>query len=190
MNRLLFSCYAGLISSLLAIAVARAEDKKGAEGVAVDKEKRTITIDCKIAPRKIDDPRYKQIYPIEVIACYPFPRGQKAHETIVTMECKPSKIHKAIEELGLKPGTPVSGGGKKDVPKGPEVNILLEIPGPDGKPKKVSIYDTLLDPKTGKKLNHSVLQWRFTGSVMSQLDPNNPEKTYGADLTGTLTAIF
>ena len=45
--------------------------------VVVDKAKRQITIAAKIAPRKINDPRYKEIYPIEAVACYPFPRGQK-----------------------------------------------------------------------------------------------------------------
>ncbi len=48
----------------------------------------------------------------------------------------------------------------------------------------------MLDPKTGKKMNKSVMQWRFTGSVMSQPDPNKPETVYGADLTGTLISIF
>ena len=34
------------------------------------------------------------------------------------------------------------------------------------------------------------VQWRFTGSVLSQPDPNREDKVYGADLTGTLIAIF
>src|SRR5947199_8116157 len=35
-----------------------AEEKTPA-GIVVDQEKRTVTIDAKIAPRKINDPRYK-----------------------------------------------------------------------------------------------------------------------------------
>jgi len=31
---------------------------------------------------------------------------------------------------------------------------------------------------------------KFTGSGMTQLDPNKPETVYGADVTGTLIAIF
>jgi len=35
------------------------------------------------------------------------------------------------------------------------------------------------------------MTFRFTGSVMSAVDPNKPnEKKYGADLTGTLIALF
>jgi len=35
-------------------------------------------------------------WPLEVIACYPYPKGQKAHETLVTIDIKPS------EELGTR----------------------------------------------------------------------------------------
>src|SRR6516165_5458550 len=106
-------------------------------GVTIDKDKRTVTIDAKIAPRKIDDPRYKEIYPIEVVACWPFPKGQKAHETIVTIDCKPSEVHKALEDLGLKPGKPARLEDEKA--EGPEVGIYLEIPGPDDAPKRIPI---------------------------------------------------
>jgi hypothetical protein len=155
-------------------------------GVTIDKDKRTVTIDAKIAPRKIDDPRYKEIYPIEVIACWAFPKGQKAHETVVTIEAKPSTVHKALESLGLKPGAPVRVEGKK--PQGPAVNVFLLLPGPDGEPRRVPIEKTLIDPKNGK--NMPKVEWRFTGSVMTKPDPNKDESVYGADLTGTLIAIF
>src|SRR3984893_65964 len=102
------------------------DDKTPGGGVTVDTEKRLIIIDAKIAPRKIDDPRFKEIYPIEVIACYPFPRGQKAHETVVTIEATPSQVHSGLIELGLKPGKPVLGESK-DPPQGPEVKLFLEF---------------------------------------------------------------
>src|SRR6516162_6140486 len=117
---LLLTCLCGLVLFLPAAQTAeeKKDDKK--PSVVVDKEKRTITIDAKIAPRKIDDPRYKEIYPIEVIACWPFPKGAKAHETVVTIDIKPSEVHKALEDLGLKPGTPVVGEAKMP-PAGPGV---------------------------------------------------------------------
>jgi hypothetical protein len=165
---------------------ARGDDKpKLPPGIVVDKEKRTITIDAKIAPRKIDDPRYTKIYPIEVIACWGFPQGQKAHETVVTVDVKPSDVHKAIVDLGVKPGKPVLGENEG---QGPEVKIFLEIPAAEGESKKVPIEKTLIDPKTGKSL--PPLKWRFTGSVMTKPDPNKTEEVYGADLSGTLITIF
>jgi hypothetical protein len=175
------------LSSLGVVLVAGACAIAADEGVAVDKEKRTVTIPAKVAPRKIDDPRYKEIYPIEVIACWAFPKGQKAHETVVTIDVKPSEVHKALESLGLKAGTPVMGEGKNP-PQGPALNVYLEVPGADGQPRRLPIEKVLVDPKTNKAMPK--VQWRFTGSAMTQPDPNKADKVYGADLTGTLIAIF
>jgi hypothetical protein len=156
-------------------------------GVIVDKDKRTITVDAKIAPRKIDAPGYDKIYPLEVVACWSFPnKGQKAHETVVTFDAKPSEIHKALESLGLKPGKPENGGEK--VPEGPAVNIYLDLPTEGGDVKRVPIEKVMIDGKTGKPLGKR--KWQFTGSAMVQPDPNKDEKVYGADTTGTLICIF
>src|SRR5262245_11403646 len=176
---------AAVLSMLGSLCVTA--DEKTPSGIVVDKEKRTVTIDAKIAPRKIDDPRYKEIYPIEVIACWPFPKGQKAHETVVTIDVKPSAVHKALEELGLKAGKPVNGPVKERA-QGPEVNIFLAFKSADGQEKKVPIEKTLLDPKTNKKMPK--VKWLFTGSVMKKPDPNKDETVYAADLSGTLVAIF
>jgi hypothetical protein len=170
---------------LLAGSFALAAD--ATPGIAVDKDKRTVTIDAKIAPRKIDDPRYKEIYSVEVIACWAFPKGQKAHETIVTIDVKPSDVHKALEGLGLKPGKPVMGESKEP-PQGPGVKVFLEVPGDGGRPKRLPIEKVLIDPKTNKPMPK--VEWRFTGSTLKQPDPDKPDKVYGADLTGTLISIF
>lgn len=156
----------------------------GAE-VKVDKEKKTITIPAKVAPRKIDDPAYKEVYPIEVIASYPFPKGKKAHETVVTIEAKPSEVHKALEELGLKPGKPAKTAEDKQA--GPAVRIFIEVnPGKAGA-KRIPIEDVLVDKKTDKAMPK--VKWLFTGSEMKKPDPDKPE-VYGADDSGTLITIF
>jgi hypothetical protein len=175
-----------LVAWLLLVLPMNAQEKLG--GVVVDKEKRTITVDCKIAPRKMEDPKFQgKTWPIEVIACYPYPKGQKAHETVVTIDLKPSEVHKALESFGLKPGTPVRGEAKEP-PQGPEVGLYLEIPDRDGRPKRVSIERTLIDPKTNKQMPK--VKWRFTGSILSKPDPAKDETVYGADMTGTLISIF
>jgi hypothetical protein len=182
------------VAVLVAAATASAADDKS-PGVHVDKDKRTVTIDAKVAPRKIEHPAYKgEIYPIEVIACWPFlgepgKGGEKAHETVVTIDTKikPSSVHKALEELGLKPGTPVAVEGKE--PQGPKVNVYIEVAGPDGQPKRLAMDKVLLDPKTKKPFPKSV-EFRFTGSSLIQVDPEKPDKTYGADQSGTLIAIY
>jgi hypothetical protein len=168
---------------------ARGEEAKPA--LVVDKDKGTVTIQAKIAPRIIADPRYKREdgkpYPLEVIACWPFPKGQKAHETVVTIDVKPSEVHKALESLGLKAGKPVVGESKER-PQGPEVKIYVEVPAEGGKSKRLPIERVLMDPKTNKPM--PAVQWRFTGSIMKQPNPDKDEKVYGADLSGTLISIF
>ncbi len=166
---------------LILVAAAPAVD---VPGITVDKKARTVTIDCMVAPRKL--PNLDQIYPIEVIACWGAPKGQKAHETVVTFTVKPSDVHKALESLGLKAGTPARGKGA--TPKGPEVTVFLEVPGKDDRPKRVPIEETMLDKSNGKSLPK--MRWLFTGSVMSNPDPEKDDKVYGADITGTLITLF
>ena len=48
---------------------------------------------------------------------------------------------------------------------------------------KVTIDKAMIDPKNGKPFPKTV-EWRFTGSALTQPDPNKEEKVYGADLTG------
>jgi len=152
--------------------------------VTVDRQMRRVIVPCHIAPRKL--PWLKDVYPLEVIATFPTPRGQKAHETVVIFDSKPSQVHKALESLGLKPGEPARGDGQ--LPTGAEVNVYLELPGVTGKPRLVPMDKVMVDSRTGKTL--PVMSWHFTGSVMRQPDPDKPEKVYGADLTGTLISLL
>jgi hypothetical protein len=169
----------GVVASMFFARAANAADAEPV--VTVDKEKKTITVPAKIAPRKIE--KYDQIYPIEVVACAGFKEGgEKAHETVVTIDVKPSEVHKALEGLGLKPGKPAFG--EDSAAEGPELKVSLELPNG----RIVPIEKTLVDKKTGKAM--PPLKWHFTGSAMKQLDPNKPEQTYGADVTRTLIGIF
>lgn len=152
--------------------------------MTVDAATKTITIPCKIAPRKL--PNLSEVYPIEVVATYAAPKGQKAHETVVTFEVTPSEVHKALEGLGLKPGKPAKGG--EAVASGPEVKVFLELPGLGGVSKRTPIERALVDKKTGKSMPN--LKWLFTGSVTKQPDPAKPDMVYAADLTGTLIGVF
>ena len=175
--------FVALFTTTLA-AAAPAQDNKpaAAPGVEVDKQKKTVTIPAKVAPRKVPDPRYTEIYPIEVIATAPFPKGQKAHETVVTVDVTPSDVHKALESLGLKAGKPAVG--EEAEAEGPELKLSLTLPGG----KSVPIERTLVDKKTGKTM--PPLKWRFTGSAMKQLDPNKPDQVYGADQSNNLITVF
>jgi hypothetical protein len=173
-----------VILFMLAWQLAAQPGKDETKGIVVDKEKKTVTIDAKIAPRKL--PHLDKIYPLEVIACWPHPKGKKAHETIVTIDVKPSDVHKALEQLGLKAGTPVMGDGE---PKGPAVNVYLLVPDATGLQRKVTMDKAMVDSRNGKPFPKNI-EWRFTGSAQASPDPTKAEKIYGADFSGTLMAIF
>jgi hypothetical protein len=146
-------------------------------GITVDKDKKTVKIAAKIAPRKL--PNLPEVYPIEVIATWPTPKGQKAHETIVTFDVTPSDVHKALESLGLKPGKPGRG---EDLGNGPEVEIYLDLPSVNGRPAGlVRIENLLLDKKTGRPL--PPVKWMFTGSVQK-------DGKYAADVSGTMIGLY
>jgi hypothetical protein len=169
-------------SAILFLAAAPDDASKG---VVVDKEKKTVTVDAKVAPRKLEHLK-GETYPIELIACWPHPRGKKAHETVLTIEADPSAVHKGLVECGLMPGKPAKGDGAA---VGPDVNVYIDVPDPTGT-KRLTMEKILLDPKTKKPLPKGV-KFKFTGSVESAIDPAKPnEKKYGADLTGTLIALF
>jgi hypothetical protein len=153
--------------------------------VVIDKDRKTVTVPCAIAPRKL--PNLNEIYPIEVIACYPAPQGQKAHETVVTFkDVKPGDVHRALELLGLKPGKPARGEDQKA--EGPEVKLYLELTGADGKAQKVDMAKTMVYRDSGKPIPE--LKWHFTGSIVKQPDPEKDDRVYAADLSGTLIALF
>jgi hypothetical protein len=179
-----------LLPLLLFAPLAFADDKLPA-GIAVDKDKKTVTVDAKVAPRKVLD----EVYPIEVIACWPYKKdakpgdraGKKAHETVVTIDVLPSEVAKAMEQLGAKAGKP--GYGEDKAAEGPEVNIYIDVPQDTGEAKRLSLDKVLLDPKTKKPMPKGV-KFKFTGSGPSKATPDQPAKEFGADVSGSLIYIF
>ena len=147
MARSLFLIGVALLVTSPPLAPGGGKQKDDA-GITVDKDKRLLKIDAKIAPRKLE--HLKEIYPLEVVACWPHPKGKKAHETLVIIDAKPSAVHKALVDFGVKPGTPIMGQSKEK-PQGPEVKLWLEFPGDGGETKKVSIDRTMVD-KANKAL--------------------------------------
>jgi hypothetical protein len=160
------------------------EEPRDPNAIKIDKATKTVTISGVVAPRKL--PHLDQSYPIEVIATYASPRGQKAHETVLNFKgVRPSDVHKALESFGLKPGKPAYGEGTQAV--GPEVKVFIEIVK-DGKSERIPIEKCLVHRDIAKPIGS--LKWHFTGSVVKQPDPEKDDKVYGADLTGTFLSLF
>ncbi len=163
------------------------ELEAGAAGATlqIDKPKRTVRIPCRIAPRKL--PTLADVYPLEVIACFPAPIGQKSHETAVSTEVKPSDLHQALLQLGLQPGAPVHGDTTEQ-PTGSEVSLALEITDVTGQLRVIPIEETLIDERTGRSM--PPLKWFFTGSVLREPAAAGLPRAYAADLSGTLITLF
>jgi hypothetical protein len=173
----------GLVLVLSIQSSLAQEQKNPPAGVVVDSAKRTVSIPAKVAPRKVLD----QVYPIELVAGWPHPKGKKAHEIVVSVDVNPSEVHQALEQLGLKPGKPAKGEGAKA--EGPVVNVYIEVPDAAGGTRRQPLEKILWDPKTKKP--PPKMTFIFTGSVFSAVDPNKPdEKKYGADITGSLICLF
>lgn len=161
------------------------EEPLDPNALKVDKATKTVSINGVVAVRKL--PNLDQKYPIEVVGSYPAPRGQKAHETVLTFKgVRPSDVHKALESLALKPGKPAYGEGTQAV--GPKIKVFVELTGKDGKSTRVPIEKCLVHKDTGKPM--VPLTWHFTGSVVKQPDPEKDDMVYGADLTGTFFSLF
>lgn len=166
------------------MATPMAEEPRDPNALTVDKAKRTVSIACAIAPRKL--PNLDKVYPIEVIATFSAPRGLKAHETVVTFKgVRPSDLHKALSELGLQPGKPAYGENAQAA--GPVVQVFIETEI-DGKLQRLPIDQCLVHRATGQPI--PPLRWHFTGSIMKQPDPEKDDKVYGADMSGTLLSLF
>jgi hypothetical protein len=179
------------LSLLLFAPAAFAADDKLPAAIKVDKEKKTVSIDAKVAPRKVLD----EVYPIEVIACWAYKKdpkpgdraGKKAHETVLTIDVLPSDVAKAMEQLGAKAGKP--GYGEDQAAEGPDVNIYIDVPQKEGDPKRLTLDKVLLDPKTKKPMPKGV-KFKFTGSGPRKATGDQPEVAFGADASGSLIYIF
>lgn len=170
------------------ICLGGASTRQG--GIVIDKKNSRLIVDVEIAPRKL--PHLKQIYPIEVMVTGS--EGKKAHETVLISKVSPRRVHRALEQLGLKAGRP--GIADKRPPVGPEVRIWIEYPGRSGLSKKVDLASAVVDRRTGLALDGGIsspgsrVRWLFTGSALVRPDPTSEQRAYGAEFSGTLVTIF
>jgi hypothetical protein len=149
----------------------------------VDPATRSVIVPCRIAPRKLS--HLEDVYPLEVVATYPSPAGQKAHETVLTFTgIRPSEVAQALQALGIKPGRPAKGESQAE---GPELLLFLEYTR-SGTARRIPIEEVLVNTRTGKPIPKPT--WHFTGSALRQPDPEKDEAIYGADASGTLITIF
>ncbi|MDB4652645.1 YdjY domain-containing protein [Akkermansiaceae bacterium] len=135
---------------------------------------------------------------LEFIACT---KDTKEHESIVTVEAKPSHIHTALLLLGAKAGHPAIRKiiGEDDdqhwidlPPKGSPVTVSLVIPDKNGKPIERPLSDFVnrlndegdSDKAEAKKRLKTFL---FAGSHL--VGKEDAPKTYLADQSGSVISL-
>lgn len=147
-------------------------------GLTIDREKKIVELHGKI------------ILPLqsewlELLACMP---KSREHESIISLEAKPSHVHGALLLIGLKAGSPLKAEKVDDVwkyhaPKGPKVAVTV-IYEKDGKKIEVKANEWIVDQKTRKPLADNI--WLFTGSRMHTV---NGREIYVADVEGNILSL-
>lgn len=102
-------------------------------------------------------------------------RSGHGYEALLWSFAKPSDVHRALEFIGLKPGSPIHPASGRFWSDGDPV--MLSVRGEDG--KLVPIEEFILDRQTGKTL--PVEGFVFAGSVRLPAKGEEPER-YAADV--------
>lgn len=187
-----------IITSLLLIVPATADDKKKDDplaalklpGVKINAEERYVDVSSTVCLEE---------GALEFIACT---KGTKEHESILTIQAKPSHIHTALLLLGAKAGHPairkVVGEGDDEhwidlPPKGSPITVSLVTTDKDGKQTERPLADFLgrsnqeEDEEVQKAAKDRLKTFLFAGSHL--IDQGEGPKTYLADKSGSVISL-
>jgi hypothetical protein len=99
------------------------------------------------------------------------------YEALLWSYAKPSDVHRALEFIGLKPGTPVDPAGLRFWAEGSPLALSVRR---DGEPGTFPIGKLILDTATGKTLAED--GFIFTGSFRMPPREGQPAARYAADV--------
>ncbi|MFA9477256.1 YdjY domain-containing protein [Phycisphaerales bacterium AB-hyl4] len=147
-------------------------------GVTVDLETRQLELEAVVVLRDGDW--------LELLVCSPQTRE---HESILTVEARPSHIHLALLLLGYQPGSPMQWEQTDDgyltrPPQGELLSIYIAYEDDDGEEVEVPATDWIRHEPTGETMAGNV--WLFAGSVFERIHEQN---LYVADLNGTIVSL-
>lgn len=112
-------------------------------------------------------------YPLEFFATY----SNRAYESVVAVNVKPSTIHAGLLAVGAKPGHPARFQPEFSPPTGTEIAIEVRWKDPQGQVQSARAQDWIRDIKTKKALD---LNWVFAGSI-AETDSSGQIASYQAD---------
>ena len=99
------------------------------------------------------------------------------YEALLWSFAKPSDVHRALEFIGLKPGTPVDPAGLRFWASGPPVALSVHL---NDETEPFPIERLILDTTTGKTLTEE--GFIFTGSYRLPPRQGQPGARYAADV--------
>ena len=102
----------------------------------------------------------------------------RGYESLLWSFAKPSDVHRALEFIGMKPGTPYHPNALQFWPKGERVIATVQPEGADAKP--IRLEKLIWDKQTGTTLEETGLV--FTGSYRLPNDSEFNPGAYAADV--------
>ncbi len=108
---------------------------------------------------------------LEMFAC---PKGSKEHESVISVQARPSTAHAALLAIGAMPGSPVQTRPIYQAATGTEIDIKILWKDNRGKLHEDNAMDWVCDDHTGKALK---TPWVFAGSGF-WIDDNNRRRYY------------
>lgn len=147
-------------------------------GLAIDREARTIDIDAKVCLRVAEF--------LEQLACSP---DTREHESLLVLQTTPSLIHTAMLLLELEPGSPMRWVEEGDTvrtlaPRGPAIAVFIVTTDEDGEETLTPANEWVVDQKTGEPMVGNT--WLFAGSKFVEV---NGQEMYVADAYGTAISL-
>jgi acylphosphatase len=167
-------------AALLAVFLAGAPAMS--EPLRVDKEKKTVTFEGRIAPYD----KYPQLkgaieYGLVVV------KAGKAYESVIECDVAPAELLEALKAIGAKTGSPATRDDDDRVmpPRGDWVAVLVEWEE-GGARKKARLEEMVLDSRTQKTL--AVDAFLLPGSVVTE-NPATSKEELLANQTKNLLAL-
>lgn len=142
------------------------------EPIWIDRQKKQVVLQGEVC---------RAGYPLEFFATY----SNRAYESVVSVNVKPSTAHAALLAVGAKPGHPARFQPEFVPPTGTEVAIDVRWKDDKGKLQTVPAQYWIRNIKTGKQLDSN---WVFAGSGFIR-DEATGKEYYQAD-SGELICVL
>lgn len=147
-------------------------------GIAIHREQRYVDVQATVVRREGDW--------LELLACTP--KGRE-HESLLTIEARPSHLHLALLLLNFTPGQPMQWEHTDDgyvvhPPRGDRLSLFIVHENDEGDTIETPANEWVRHEPTGETMTGNV--WMFMGSTFERFEER---EIYMADLNGTVISL-